>query len=82
MYLSLYGLEKAQRPGRIEGQSDAKKAMVDPGFKPGPLGQNAIALPLALPPRPLGTFKLKSEELSIIFFSCTRIITHFVWDRY
>ena len=45
-------IEKAQRPARIEGQSDPKKAMVDPGFEPGPLGQNAIALPLALPPRP------------------------------
>ena len=45
-------IQKAQRPARIEGQSDPKKAMVDPGFEPGPLGQNAIALPLALPPQP------------------------------
>ena len=45
-------IEKAQRPARIETDSAKKKPRVDPGFKPGPLGQDAIALPLALPPRP------------------------------
>ena len=39
--------------------------MVDPGFDPGLLGQDAIALPLALPPRPENFAKLEM----IMFYS-------------
>ena len=46
-----YVLEKAQHPLRIDKQqfwSEKAKSLL--GFKPGLLGQNAMALPLALPP--------------------------------
>ena len=46
-------IEKAQRPARIERQSDPKKPKFILGFEPGLLGQKAIALLLVLPPRPL-----------------------------
>ena len=42
---------KAQRRARIETVC-RKKAKVDPGIEPGPLGQISVALPLALPPLP------------------------------
>ena len=44
-------IEKAQRPARIEWQSDPKKPKFVQGFEPGLLGQKVIALPLALPPQ-------------------------------
>ena len=48
-------LEKARRPAKIEPvtNSEPEKAKSVPGFEPGLLGQNATAVPLAPPPRPL-----------------------------
>ena len=43
--------EKARRPVRLEW-SGPKEPTFDPGYEPGLLGQEAIALPLPLPPWP------------------------------
>ena len=43
--------EKARRPVRLEW-SGPKEPTFDPGYEPGLLGQEAIALPLAPSPRP------------------------------
>ena len=50
-------LEIAPHPARIEPVSNSKpeKAKSVPGFKPGLLGHNATALPLAPPLRPEST---------------------------
>ena len=48
-------LEKARRPVRIDWQqfsTENNQAKSVLGFEPSSLRQNAIALPLALPPRP------------------------------
>ena len=49
-----HSLEKARRPARIEPvtNSEPEKAKSVPGLKPGSLGQNTTALPLAPPTRP------------------------------
>ena len=49
--------KNARRPARIDWRHlNRKKPRFEPrappGFEPGPLGQNAVALPLAPPPRP------------------------------
>ena len=51
-------MEKDEGPARIEWQFDPKKPKFIPGFKPGLLGQKAIALSLALPPRPFVNVEL------------------------
>ena len=47
-----HSLEEAQRLARIDSQQFQKSKSI-PGFEPCFLGQNAIALPLVPPPRPM-----------------------------
>ena len=68
-YSSFFRKSPAPSEKRLAAILNRKKPSKSiPGIEPGLLGQNATALPLAPPPRPIGAFKL--NVCFVLAFSC------------